>query len=131
MSLKAHYSYKIPKDIIRQPEEHEKSAAQILADYFHVDVKFVNTGLMHTADIEVKRQFWELKSPLGNGKRTIQHQFERAGKQSKRFVIDCRRSKMREKTIIKRSEKQFSIAKGAKGLIIISKKGKIVLEKYK
>ncbi|MBR5409027.1 hypothetical protein IK112_03805 [Candidatus Saccharibacteria bacterium] len=125
------YKYTIPKDIYRQPEEHEKHTALILAQHFQTNVAFIKTSILKTADIDINGRIWEIKSPTGHGKRTIQHQFERAGKQAKRFVIDCHRTSMSNSEVSQKCKYFFYKARSAKALIIISKQNKIILELYK
>ncbi|MBQ3326024.1 hypothetical protein IJG79_02685 [Candidatus Saccharibacteria bacterium] len=67
---------------------------------------------------------WELKSPIGKGKHTIQHQFNRANKQSKYLVIDCARTSKREDVIKRESIRYFNESFIFKGIILISKKEK-------
>lgn len=121
----------IPENILRKPERHEKRIAQILANYFNCNVIFVKTEIIKTADINIKGKIWELKSPTGNSKHTIQHQFNRANKQSKYLVIDCSRTSKRESTVKRESMRYFKESSLFKGLIIVSRKGKIILEIYK
>ncbi len=125
------FRYIIPKDIYRQPEDHEKHVALILAQHFQTNVTFVKTSILKTADININGRIWEMKSPTGHGKRTIQHQFERAGKQSKCFVIDCRRTSISDFRVSQKCKYYFHKAHSAKALIVISKQDKIILELYK
>lgn len=131
MSKQYNCTFVIPDDILRKPEEHEKRVAQILADYFNCNVTFVKTEIIKTADLNIRGKIWELKSPIGNSKHTIQHQFNRANKQSKYLVIDCFRTSRRESIVKRESIRYFKESSLFKGLIMVSRKGKIILELYK
>lgn len=125
------YTYIIPNNITRQSEEHEKYMAQVLAEHFCVNVKFVKTGSIKTADLNIRGRVWEMKSPTGNGKHTIQHQFSRANKQSKYIVLYSGRTSLPELSVKRQSLRYFNDSNYFRGIIIISKKGKIALEEYK
>lgn len=60
---------------------------------------------------------WEIKSPIDNGKRTIQHQFSRTLRQSTNIILDARRSKMDMVRIYREVEKQAKITKSIKRLL--------------
>jgi hypothetical protein len=114
-------------DTVRpKPDSYEMSAAYILANYFKKNGRFVPRTVHKTPDVEFGGISWEIKSPLGRGKRNIQHQIERAAKQSENIVIDARRTKkpgdkvMRELSLISKTSKRV------KRLILITKSGKII-----
>lgn len=59
-------------DIKPVPAEYEISAAEILAEYFSVNIRMVKRRVnAKTADLKIGNVFWELKSPVGDGKRTM------------------------------------------------------------
>jgi hypothetical protein len=115
----------IPQNVQPTPEKFEISAAMLLAIFFQTDVEFIPKGSISTPDIMIYNIRWEIKSPLGNGKRNIQHQFSRAMKQSKNIVIDARRSKMDIRKIRKELRKQVGLHKSIQRLILITKEEKI------
>lgn len=75
------------------PELHElQTAAVFLAQGF--DVEFIvpsRTRGSKTPDVMIDGVLWEIKSPLGHGKKTVEKQLQRASKQSKN---NCRRSSL-------------------------------------
>ncbi|MDO4612201.1 MAG: hypothetical protein Q4B29_01950 [Candidatus Saccharibacteria bacterium] len=77
-----------PKDII---QSHEISAAGLLAKYFRSDVYFLSREVLKTPDLRIKDQYWELKSPISNGKKTIENCLRAAAEQSQNVVLDLRR----------------------------------------
>lgn len=78
------------------PKPHELRASKIIAEYFQSDLVFIRKSISSTPDLRVKRtgQIWELKSPLGNGKRTISNNLREASRQSKNIILDLTRCKM-------------------------------------
>ena len=44
---------------------------------------------------------WEIKSPTGKSRFTVQEQFRRASKQAKNIIIDTRRTKLNYESIEK------------------------------
>lgn len=119
----------IPSNLKRQPEPHERRTAIVLAEYFKSNITFIKTETVHTADIEVikTRQIWELKSPTGNGKRTIAHQFARGSKQSKRLVIDSRRTQLSINAIVGRSKEALKDYPAIRKVLLIDKNGKVIV----
>lgn len=54
------------------PKEHELSAAPILANHYKVDIIFLRPQTNRTPDIDIAGTKWEIKSPIGNGKKIIE-----------------------------------------------------------
>jgi hypothetical protein len=84
------------------PKEHELSAALILSKYFKSDVTFLRPKTDKTPDLEIKNIKWEIKSPRGDGKKTIENNLRGARKQSQNIVVDLRRIKMHQSKAIAR-----------------------------
>jgi len=85
----------IPASHPNPPEPHEIDTAWTLARHFRCTVEFLipaDDYMRKTADIIMLGVEWEIKSPIGNSKATIENQFRRASKQSKYIVIDTRRT---------------------------------------
>ncbi|GHU09720.1 hypothetical protein FACS189431_8220 [Alphaproteobacteria bacterium] len=116
----------IPSGITPYPENHEITAADILARFFKADVEFIKRSSHRTPDIMIGNLRWEIKSPTGKGKHNIQHQLQVAALQSPNIVLDSRRSKIHQTRIDSEAERQFKIIKRAKKLIIITKSGKVL-----
>lgn len=68
--------------------------AILLADYFKTDVMFLRPGCHKTPDLDIGGVLWEVKSPMGNGKKTMENNLRSARKQSLNIVIDLRRTDM-------------------------------------
>jgi hypothetical protein len=120
----------IPLSHPNPPEPHEIDAASILARHYQCIVNFlipVDDYKRKSADMVMFGVQWEMKSPTGASKSTIENQFRRASKQSKNIVIDTRRTTLTdeeiEKAIIRETKKHSVIRR-----VIMINKEKIVVE---
>lgn len=88
--------YKIIVDTSKnnRPKDHEMLVAILLAEYFKRDVIFLRPGVLGTPDLNIDGVLWEIKSPLGNSKKTIENNLRSARKQSSNIVIDLSRTSM-------------------------------------
>lgn len=109
-----------------RPKDHELSAALILASYFKSDVVFLRPQTDKTPDITVHDRNWEIKSPRGNGKKTIENNLRVARKQSLNIVIDLRRIKMHQSKAIARMNFFLSKPHQFKKALVITKSQKVV-----
>ncbi|MDR0854330.1 MAG: hypothetical protein LBN34_08165 [Clostridiales Family XIII bacterium] len=121
----------ISQNIIPPPEEHEISAAWILAKHFHCSIEFLKPldGYKRkTPDFVMGALEWELKSPIGNSRRTIKDKLREAKLQSPNIVIDTRRTKLHDIFIEAELRKQFKIKKSIyKLLMMLLLKGKSII----
>lgn len=109
------YKVIVETNVIDSPQLHEMKAALIVAnEYLKSDVMFLRQENYSTPDIEVGSVRWEIKSPLGNGKKTIENNLRAARKQSKNIIIDFSRMKLHQtkaianiKFYLKNSPNQF------------------------
>lgn len=92
----ARYTVIVQTDIVDAPKDHELSAALILAGHFKTDVIFIRPETKKTPDLDVNGTKWEIKSPTGNGKKTIDNNLRAAHKQSRNIVLDLRRVKLHQ-----------------------------------
>jgi hypothetical protein len=121
------YEVIIKTDLADSPKEHELSAALILAYHFKSDVVFLRPERKKTPDIDVSGVLWEIKSPRGNSKKTIENNLRTARKQSENIVIDLARSKMHYTRVIARAKFYVRTeAHNIKHLKIITKTQKII-----
>lgn len=108
-------------------EAREISAAMIMAQYFRSDVTFIKRNShAKTADFKIGGVVWEVKSPVGDGKRTVQNNLRSAEEQSPNIVMDLRRCKMHIRKAESRIRYELARAHKIKRLIIISKTGKVI-----
>ena len=106
---------------------HESSTAVYLTQYgFNID--YVMPVYIHKSknpDFLVNGAVWEAKSPVGNGKNTIKHQFDGTSKQSDKMILDLRRIKMPAEKAKKQSLARFEKSINIKRLLLITKNGKL------
>lgn len=122
------YKVIVETGIIDRPQDHEIKAALIVANaYFKSNVTFLRQSTYSTPDIEVNGEKWEIKSPLGNGKKTIENNLRAARKQSKNIIVDFGRMKLHQtkaltniRFYLKSSPRQF------RKVIVITKSKKII-----
>lgn len=106
------------------PSAKELKVATILSDFFKADVAFVERNNNKTPDFLINEKYWELKSPVGNGARTIDNVLRDATKQSDNIVLDLSFCKMNQQRAIARAKRYISVnSRGISRLIIIKKDG--------
>ncbi len=124
--LKKEYEVHINTKITPPPQPHEISAARLLAQYFQSDVYFEPRTLIKSADFKINGTCWELKSPIGNGKHTIQNNLREATQQAKNIVIDLRRCKLNQNGAMARIRHEISHSQVSRKIIVILKNEKVV-----
>jgi len=110
MSKKKHKQHNpgqviFPANHPNPPQQHEIDVAYILARYYRTTVEFlipIDDFKRKSADIKMFGIQWEIKSPVGGSKSTIQNQFRRGAKQSKNIILDVRRTKLKYEIAQKR-----------------------------
>lgn len=124
------YEVIVPLDVHPYPESHETSAALILARYFCANAKFVRRSMtIKSPDLEIAGVEWELKSPVGKGKRTFQNNLRKANRQCANVVLDLRRYGMPTKQAVTRAREAIAQIRSIKRLLIITKAGKVLVIK--
>ena len=126
-AMKRKYEVIVKTDPVDTPKEHEMSAAVILAYHFKTDIIFLRPETKKTPDIDVNGTKWEIKSPKGSGKKTIDNNLRTARKQSRHIVLDLRRAKLHQSKAEARI-RHYLIAgpHKIKRLKIITKNSKII-----
>lgn len=110
------------------PELHELETAAVFLEQGY-DVEFVvpsRTKGSKTPDVKMDGILWEIKSPTGHGKKTVEKQLQRAGKQSKNIILDGRRSKLEDDMFVKELHKKFALVRSIKRIIFIRKNKQVV-----
>ena len=69
---------------------------------------------------------WEIKAPLGAGKKNIENILQRAAGQSRNIIVDLFRSTMKESEAIRGYEEYFKKSKRIKRMKIIKKDRTII-----
>lgn len=125
--MKRKYEVIVKTDLVDLPKDHELSAALILAYHFKTDVIFLRPETKKTPDIDINGTKWEIKSPKGDSKKTIENNLRTARKQSENIVIDLARSKMHNLRAVARAKFYIRTeAHNIKRLKIITKTQKII-----
>lgn len=120
----------IPADLEPRPEIHEISAGVIISKFFEADVTFIKPHQhAKSADFNINGTIWELKSPRGAGKRTIQNNLRSADNQSVHIILDLRRIKMHSIQAHNRIEYELGKANKIKRLLVITKNSKVLVLK--
>ena len=81
---------------------------------------------VHTPDIKMNGEKWEIKSPIGEGNQLMKNTIQRALKQAQNIIIDLRRTKRYQAKCLREIEKQFKDSKNIKRLKIITKSGRML-----
>lgn len=112
-----------------EPRPHEKKAAEIIAEIFESDLIFMRRAASKSPDLYVMKTHarWELKSPKGGGKHTIQNNLRDADKQSENVIIDLTRAKLSDKHGISRAKEFIRRERSRiRRLKVLTKAGKMV-----
>ena len=111
----------------KQLRFHEVNAILLLLDYFDTDITCLSPGLGKTPDIRIKGIEWELKSPQGDGVKTIENILKKAARQSDSIILDFSRIKMNGNQAFSRTRHYLHNNKQRiKRLIIITKNHKVI-----
>jgi hypothetical protein len=120
------YQVIVKTDLKDRPEDHELSAALILAAHFKTDVVFLRPESRKTPDIDIDGTKWEIKSPRGNSKKTIENNLRTARKQSHNLVVDLRRVKLHQQQVTSRMGFFLSGPHRFKKVLVITKTEKVI-----
>jgi hypothetical protein len=114
----------IPAGHPNPPQPHEVTIAWILARHYDCTVEFlipIDDYKRKTPDIVMQGLEWEIKSPTGKAKNTIERQLKRAAKQSGYLVFDGRRTPIGDSDIEKSIRFEITKRTSIKKLILITK----------
>lgn len=111
----------------QQPYPHEEFAAKAVSKFFNTKIDFIKrSNTAKSADLLINNIIWEVKSPIGNGKRTMQNNIRTADDQSPNVIINLARCKMRTNVAINRIRYELSRANKVKHLLVVCKNGKVI-----
>ena len=113
--------------------DHEYKTVSILLENGY-DVELIPPSQikgLRMPDIMMCGAPWEIKSPEGDGRNTVQNTMQNAAGQARNIIIDLRRCKMSEETAIKKFEEEFLKSKHVKKLKIIKKSTLEILDFFK
>lgn len=84
------------------------------------------TKYTKTGDFVMLGLIWEMKSPIGKSRRTMEHIFKKAAHQSKNIIIDLRRTKIADEQAIVSLKRVFKTSRSVRNLWIVTKKTEII-----
>lgn len=116
--------------IVPPPEEHEVSAAWILARHYNCRIELLKPldGYKRkTPDFVMNALEWEMKSPTGDSKTTISNNLIAAKLQSPNIVFDARRTKIDDKKIATELKKYLIQRKSIYRIIMIAKDETVIV----
>jgi len=131
MKTKKHGRIIIPCGVI--PEKHELETANFFAG-LGKDVEFLAPSYakgVYSPDVQIDGQRWEIKSPCGNSKRTIENNYRNAEKQSQNIIFDLHRIKLNELAAIAKIKREFALRKSKIKRIFIITKDKKLLDLFR
>ena len=112
-----------------EPRPHEKKIAYLIAEIFKSDVVFLRRAQSKSPDLYIIRTGvrWEIKSPMGGSKHTIQNNLRAADSQSENVILDLTRSKLTDKQGVSRA-KEFIKAERSriKRIKVLTRGGQII-----
>ena len=104
-------------------EKHESETVVFFTDLGY-DIELIppsNNPKTKTPDFLMNGVEWEMKSPHGKSKNTLEHIFKRAKRQSENIIIDLTHAKIAEDIAVKEIKRRFAQSKSCKRLKIITK----------
>ena len=111
----------------QQLRHHEINAILLLLEHFDSDIVCICPGSGKTPDLKINGEGWELKSPQGDGAKTIENILKKAVKQSPNVILDFSRIKMNGNQAMSRTKYYLRNNKhGIKKLIVITKSRKVL-----
>lgn len=106
------------------PLAHELAVAAVLVRSSY-NVEFIAVKTVKTADILYRGLEWEIKSPIGGSRHTIENNLRNALKQSVNLIFDLRRLKIEESRAIGEIERQVKMMSGFRNVLVITKEDQI------
>ncbi len=109
-------------------EKHELDTVLVFTQ-LGIDVEFIaisSTPHTKSPDLLMSGKIWEMKSPIGHSKSTLEHCFKKAAKQSENIIIDLRRLKIRNDLAISQLKYLFSKSRRVKSLKAITKRAEVL-----
>ena len=109
-------------------EKHENETIVFFTELGY-DVELIppsNSPKSKTPDFMMGGVAWEMKSPQGKSKISLEHIFKKATKQSENIIIDLSHSKIEERIAIKEIERRFSQTSSCRKLKVITKSHKLL-----
>lgn len=128
----SHFQVITPVALHQKPTSIEYTIAEITAQFFKSNVRFIEPRCQRAPDLYVTktRKTWEIKNIKGNSKRTIANNLRSAKYQSPNIIISLMASKMSPAQAAHRIlEYLKSGPSGIQSVILITKSEKILVIK--
>ena len=112
-----------------EPRLHERKAAEKIANIFKSNLIFIRRAASKTPDLYVikTKERWELKSPKGGSKHTIQNNLRNTDGQSENVILDLSRAKLTDRQGISRAQEKMKKERSRiKRLKVLTKDGTMV-----
>ena len=109
-------------------EKHENEIVVFFTELGY-DVELIppsNSPKAKTPDFLMNGVAWEMKSPQGKSKTSLEHIIKKATKQSENIIIDLSHSKLQENDALKEIKKRFLQINSCRRLKIITKNRKLL-----
>lgn len=109
-------------------EKHENDTVVFFTNLGH-NIELIppsNTPKAKTPDFMMDGKAWEMKSPQGKSRVTVEHAFKRAAKQSENIIIDLRRTKTPTDQTKTTLEKLFKASRRVRNLKIITREQQLI-----
>ena len=109
-------------------EKHENDTIVFFTNLGY-DIELIppsNTPKAKTLDFMMGGKAWEMKSPQGKSRATVEHAFKRAAKQSENIIIDLRRTKIPTNQANISLEKLFKTSRRIRNLKVITREQELL-----
>jgi len=111
------------------PLPHEWNTLHLLQKYAKTAIEFIAPARsqgVRTPDIKMDNLHWEIKSPKGTGKYTMEHCIKAASKQCENVILDIRRMQGSYRHHLPKIQREFKGNYRLKRMKIITKAQKII-----
>lgn len=115
------------RNLLSPPQKHELHTARFFSEMGY-DIIFIRPSNIpdnHRPDFVMNGIEWEVKSPTGRSRHSIEKRYSDAKTQSGNIIFDLRRCNLSDKECISVLQKQF-YAHHSKRLLIITKSEKLL-----
>ncbi len=109
-------------------DNHEYATVRFLASLGY-DIELIPPSRINglrTPDIIMCGIPWEMKAPLGDGRKTIKNTVQIGSKQSSNLIMDLRRCRIEDSLSIKEILRQFHLSKRIRRVLIITKEEELL-----
>ena len=111
------------------PVQHELKTLLFLQNYYQTKIEYLDPSPHQgdkTPDIIMFSLPWEIKSPHGKGKHTLEHCIKAASRQCENIIIDLRRMTGSYRQYIGKIQREFVHNRRLKRLKVITKAQKVL-----